>query len=78
MGKIVEIWATIKQLITSRTIWGVIIMLASGIGIDLNGVDVALTNAGDSIMTAIGALLALVGYLDRRPKPVAATVKLGS
>lgn len=78
MGKIVEIWATIKQLITSRTIWGVIIMLASGIGIDLNGVDVALTNTGDSIMTAIGALLALVGYLDRRPKPVAATVKLGS
>lgn len=78
MGKIAEIWATIKQLVTSRTIWGVIIMLASSVGIDLNGVDVALTNAGDSIMTAIGALLALVGYLDRRPKSVAATVKLGS
>lgn len=69
MDKVTEVWLTIKQLITSRTIWGVLIMLLGSVGIDVNGLDGALVNAGDSLITAAGALLALIGYVDRRPKP---------
>lgn len=62
------IWAKIKELITSRTIWGIIVMLLGSVGIKVDGLDVALVQAGDSLVTAAGALLALVGYIDRRPK----------
>lgn len=76
MDKLAEIWATIKQLLTSRTIWGVIVMLAGGLGIelpaDLGG---ALVSAGDQVMVALGAVLALIGYVDRRPKPGMIEVK---
>ncbi len=68
MDKAFDIWGKLKELITSRTIWGIIVMLLGSIGIKVEGLDVALVNAGDSLVTAAGALLALVGYIDRRPK----------
>lgn len=76
MEKVLEIWALIKQLVTSRTIWGVIIMLAGGLGFNLPvdlGDSIAAT--GDQLMVALGSLLALVGYIDRRPKPGMVEVK---
>lgn len=75
MPNFAEIWAHIKQMLTSRTIWGTIVMLASMVNIDLTGLDVALANAGDAVMAAIGALMVLVGYVDRRSKPGTISVK---
>lgn len=76
MDKIQEIWATVKQLVTSRTIWGVVVMLVGGLGIQLPGdLGDMIGSAGDQLMMAIGSILAIVGYIDRRPKPGMVEVK---
>lgn len=75
MEKLTELWATVRQLLTSRTIWGVVVMLLGYAGLDVSGLDGALVDLGDKLIVAAGALLALIGYVDRRPKPGVIEVK---
>lgn len=75
--RVSEVWAALRQLVTSRTIFGVVIMLFAQFGIDLPDGD-SIASAGDSILTAMGALMSVIGYLDRRPKPASAAVVIGS
>lgn len=76
MDKVTELWATIKQLLTSRTIWGVIVMLLGTVGLNVNGLNDLLVNLGDHLTAVLGAALAIIGYIDRRPKPAAAAANL--
>lgn len=79
MDKVAEIWASIKQLITSRTIWGGLILLLNAVGVDLNpDIGGAVVNVGDQLVNAIGAILVLIGYTDRRPKPGTVSVRAPS
>lgn len=63
-----EIWNKIRELLTSRTIWGVVVMLLGAIGVDANGLNDLLVAAGDNLITFVGAVMAVIGYIGRRPK----------
>lgn len=72
MDKLSEVWSVLRQVFTSRTIWGAIILLLQAMGVDSSGFEQFgehVANFGDAVMTAVGAFLVLIGYVDRRPKP---------
>lgn len=69
MDKILEIWGVLRQLFTSRTMWGLVVALLGMAGVDANGWDSMALELGDKLIAAAGALLAVIGYVDRRPKP---------
>jgi len=70
MDKLESMWASLRQIVTSRTMWGVFVMLLGLVGIHpAAGLDAAIASVGDSLVAFAGAVLALIGYVDRRPKP---------
>lgn len=79
MTNLTGVWSGIRQLITSRTIYGGLILFLGAVGVKVpEGLDQAILGLGDNAMNLIGAALVLAGYFDRRPKPAAVDVKLGA